>query len=191
MDKPIAGIFVGGRGARMGGRAKGLLRGPDGRTLVERLTAEIGPLAEVVLVGEAAAYAERNLEAIADDPRGIGPLGGLTALLRRAEGGTALVFACDMPWISRALVEALLRAPGEAPVVAPRRGGRWEPLCARYDASRVLPLAKKHAASGTTSLQALLDAAAAWVLPEDTYDPSDLRDWDEPSDMARFPAGSQ
>jgi molybdopterin-guanine dinucleotide biosynthesis protein A len=188
--RPLAGIFVGGKGTRMGGRAKGLLLAPDGRTLVERLRATVDPLADVVLVGDADAYAALELETLADDPAGIGPLGGLTALLRRGqrgrpgeEGGTVLAIACDMPFVSRELLEGLLFARARAPIVAPRRADRWEPLCARYDSARVLPVAEEHVRRGELSLQRLLDRLGAAPLPEDAYDPRELRDWDAPEDV--------
>jgi molybdopterin-guanine dinucleotide biosynthesis protein A len=180
----IAGIFVGGKATRMGGRAKGLLLGTDGRTLVDRLSGVLTPLvSELVLVGEASAYASAGLEAIEDEVPGIGPLGGLVGLLRRGSGRMVLALAGDMPWVSPGLIGRLLGAPEEAPIVAPRLEGRWEPLCARYDSRIVLPLALAHAAAADRSLQRLLDAAPAVPLPEGSYDPRELRDWDEPADI--------
>jgi molybdopterin-guanine dinucleotide biosynthesis protein A len=151
--------------------------------LVERLRDTVEPFADVILVGEAGAYEALELEALADEPEGIGPLGGLVALLRRAEGGTVLAIACDMPFVSPRLVEGLLLAAGEAGIVAPRLNDRWEPLCARYDAARVLPIAAEHARLGQKSLQRLLDALGAMPLPEAAYHPRELRDWDEPEDI--------
>ena len=180
----VAGIFVGGAGARMGGMAKGLLVSPGGETLIERwravLTeAGVGP---VLLVGRHPAYAAvAGLEALDDEPPGIGPLGGLVALLRRAGEGTALALACDMPFVSRELVERLVAAP-PAPVVAPRREGRWEPLCARYDAPRVLPLAMRAAAGPRHGLGRVLDAAGAVELPLAPGEAAQLDDWDSPAD---------
>jgi molybdopterin-guanine dinucleotide biosynthesis protein A len=180
----VAGIFVGGPGSRMGGVPKGLLRGPDGVTLVERWRALLDALGvEVVLVGSAGPYASTGLPALADEPAGIGPLGGLVALLRRAGPRTALALACDMPFVSRGLVERLLGAPTGPSVVAPRRDGLWEPLCARYDAARVLPAAAAHAASPYHSLQRLLESVGAAELPLGPGDREDLRDWDTPDDV--------
>jgi molybdopterin-guanine dinucleotide biosynthesis protein A len=180
----LAGIFVGGPGRRMGGRPKGLLEGPGGVTLVERWRALLGGLGvEVVLVGDAAAYAGMGLPALADEPAGVGPLGGLVALLRRAADRPALAVACDMPFVSQALVARLLAAPGAASIVAPRRDGRWEPLCARYDPARVLPLAVARAASPYHSLQRLLEDAGAAPLPLAPHEAAELRDWDSPDDV--------
>ncbi len=182
MTPLVAGIFVGGAGRRMGGRPKGLLRAPDGETIVARwrgLLADAG--AEVVLVGRGEAYAPLGLERVRDEPEGIGPLGGLVALLRRARGGRAIAVACDMPHVSRALVGRLVDAP-DAAAVAPEREGRWEPLFARYDAARVLPVAEALVASGRRALQALLDQAGATALGLTEGEARELRDWDTPQD---------
>jgi molybdopterin-guanine dinucleotide biosynthesis protein A len=182
--KAVAGVFVGGAAVRMGGLPKGLLRGPDGATLVERWRAMLEELGlAVVLVGEADAYEHLGLPMLTDEPPGVGPLGGLVALLRHAGDVPALAFACDMPFVSRALVERLLAAPPHASIVAPRRDARWEPLCARYDPARVLPLALARAASSHHSLQPLLDDAGAAALPLLPHEDAELRDWDSPADV--------
>jgi molybdopterin-guanine dinucleotide biosynthesis protein A len=188
----VAGIFVGGAATRMGGQAKGLMRASDGRTIVDRwlaILAAAGVL-DVVLVGSHPAYAGLGLAAIHDEPPGIGPLGGLASLLRRAGDGRAIAVACDMPFVSSALVERLLVAPA-APVVAPRRDGRWEPLCARYDAARVLPFAIRRAGSRDHSLQRLLDDSGASELPIAPHEANELRDWDAPEDLLQSPVVSE
>lgn len=183
MSGLLAGVFVGGRGARMGGRPKGLLSTPDGVTLVERLRAllmETG--AEVVLVGASDAYASLRLETIADEPRGVGPLGGLAGLLRRARGAPTLALACDLPYVSAGLLARLVSA-APAPVVAPKRDGRWEPLCARYDPAQVQPVVERMLAARRHALQAVLDEAGAVALPLSADEALELRDWDVPEDV--------
>jgi molybdopterin-guanine dinucleotide biosynthesis protein A len=171
----------------MGGRAKGLLSLPDGVTLVERWRAMLVSMGvSVVLVGEGAPYVGLGLPMLHDEPRGVGPLGGLVALLRHAGTHAALALACDMPFVPRALVERLLAVADDAPIVAPRRDDRWEPLCARYDPARVLPLAIARVASTNRSLQRLLDDAGAAELRLSPDEGVLLRDWDWPEDvMAR------
>jgi molybdopterin-guanine dinucleotide biosynthesis protein A len=182
----LAGVFVGGPARRMGGRAKGLLVGPDGATIVGRWQTLLEALGvPLVLVGGGDAYAGLGLQRVEDEPQGIGPLGGLVALLRRAGAQPALALACDMPFVSRGLLERLLAAPSGAPVVAPRREGKWEPLCARYDPVRVLPLALARVASPYRSLQRLLDDAPATELPLSAAEAGELCDWDSPDDVLR------
>jgi molybdopterin-guanine dinucleotide biosynthesis protein A len=185
MTRPIAGIFVGGAAQRMGGAPKGLLEAPGGGTLISRCRSVllVAGAVDVVLVGRNAAYADVGLEVLDDAHRGVGPLGGLVTLLRRAGARPTLALACDMPFVSPELVTRLLAAPLAA-VVAPRRAGRWEPLCARYDPVRVLPLAEARAASGDHSLQRLLDAVGAVELAPEASDAHELRDWDTPEDMS-------
>jgi molybdopterin-guanine dinucleotide biosynthesis protein A len=179
----LAGLFVGGRGARLGGAAKGLLTAPGGGTLLARWLAVLhGAGVEVVLVGRHEAYASAGLEVLDDDPPGIGPLGGLVALLKRARDGQALALACDMPFVSGALIGRLIAAP-PAVVVAPRRDGHWEPLCARYDAPAALPHALRRVAAGEHALQPLLDESGALPLAVDAAEARELHDWDAPGDL--------
>ena len=179
----VAGIFVGGRGERMGGAAKGLLAGPDGRPIAERMRDMLqGMGLDVVLVGKDPRYDSLGLPAVEDEPGGIGPLGGLIGLLHYAGEKVAVAIACDMPFIDAPLVGKLLSAP-EATIVAPRRGGVWEPLFARYDAQGVLPTARERASGGHHSLQKLLAALETRELPLPEPDWAKLRDWDSPADI--------
>jgi molybdopterin-guanine dinucleotide biosynthesis protein A len=179
----LAGVFVGGAATRMGGVPKGLLRTAGGATLVERwrglLEAEG---ARVVLVGSGGAYRAAGLRALDDEPAGVGPIGGLVALLRAAGDGAAIAVACDMPFVTPALLHRLVEAPA-APAVAPRREGKWEPLFARYDAARVLPVALAHVGAGRRALHALLYDVGAAELPLSADEAEQLRDWDSPGDV--------
>lgn len=171
----IGGIFIGGRGTRMGGVAKGLLEAPEGGSLVQRWATLFRALSiEPVLVGEHEAYANLELPKIADAVKDIGPLGGLLSLLTR---GPAIAVACDMPFVSERLLAKLASFPSDRPIVAPKRDGRWEPLFARYDAG-ALATARSNASAGRHSLQALLDAAGAEELPLDPSEAAQLEDWD-------------
>jgi molybdopterin-guanine dinucleotide biosynthesis protein A len=171
----IAGIFVGGAGKRMGG---------CGGTIVERWLAVLRSVGvdRVVLVGRSQAYAPMGLETIDDAPSGVGPLGGLCALLQRAGDARALALACDMPFVTGPLIERLLAAPN-APIVAPRRGDLWEPLFAKYDPMLVLPLAVARVAATRYSLQGLLEEAGAVELPIHPGEADQLRDWDTIEDL--------
>jgi molybdopterin-guanine dinucleotide biosynthesis protein A len=185
MSTLVAGVFVGGGGTRMGGLPKGLLRTSDGVTLVERMRGLlVAAGAEVVLVGASDAYASMGLESVPDEPRGVGPLGGLASLLRRAGGAPTLALACDLPYVSATLLARLVSAP-PAPIVAPKRDGRWEPLCARYDPAQVLPVIDRLLVARRHALQAVLDEARAVALPLSDAETLELHDWDVPSDVPR------
>lgn len=193
---PLAiAIFVGGRGLRMGGVAKANLKVADGRTILERTLAccteasrsAFGVSAPIWLVGESSAYAAHQLPCIADDPAGVGPIGGLRALLRQLPPArSALALAGDMPLITAELLARLHRETPGAAALAPRDAeGRWQPLFARYQAGRVLPEIDAALAAGKTSLQHLFArlGAEARVLALSEMEQSCLHDWDRPGDM--------
>jgi molybdopterin-guanine dinucleotide biosynthesis protein A len=186
----IVGIFVGGSASRMGGAAKGLLPAPDtGEALVlrsERLVRELGHLPVLVGAGSAYQAALPSLTQLPDQPQGVGPLGGLSALLRHAGEAPAIALACDMPHISAALLARISAYPSDAVVVAARgQAGFWEPLCARYDSPRVLPALAQALDEGVRSFQALLRRlpVAELLLSEDER--RALTDWDAPEDIGR------
>src|SRR5262245_57454884 len=149
MNKLLVGVFVGGRAVRLGGAAKGLLRAPGtNEPLVSRLarvTREAIPDSEFVLVGDAHDYAELGYASIADEPRGVGPLGALIALLSHAEqrGRDAIALAADLPFVSRELVTRLAEHSPESAAVAPLVDGIWHPLFARYESGRSLVAARR------------------------------------------------
>jgi molybdopterin-guanine dinucleotide biosynthesis protein A len=185
----LVGLFVGGAARRMGGAPKGLIRpGPDSQTILARqvqLALELG--AEPVLVGRATDYARAfpTLRALADEPAGIGPLGGLRALCLLAHEGPFLALACDMPYVDAELLRRLMRTQPSAAALAPRGdGGFWEPLCARYHAARVLPAIELALQAGELSLQRILSRVGAVELPLSEAERRGLIDWDAPRDLA-------
>lgn len=170
----------------MGGVPKGLLPAPEGGTLVQRWAGLFAGLGiPVVLVGSGDAYAAVGIERIDDAVPGIGPLGGLIALLERAASGHVIAVGCDMPYVSPSLLAKLARHPSQATALAPRQGNTWEPLFARFHAPDALHAARDHAHRGVQSLQALLDALAAEALPLDARESAELRDWDTPEDLRK------
>ncbi|HEY6080172.1 MAG TPA: NTP transferase domain-containing protein [Polyangiaceae bacterium] len=189
---PLVGLFVGGQGTRMGGVAKGLLKLPgSGQSLLERLLGEVRqalPGAQPVLVGSATAYAALGLEAVPDRPAGVGPLGGLIALLAHAQArgdSQVLALACDLPRLDAALIGRLVGADAAASAVVTAQGNVRNPLVARYAVEPASAAAASALAAGKRSLQAVLDrlqpppTSLALSAEEEAL----LDDWDTPSDM--------
>lgn len=183
---PLLAIFVGGASSRMGGIPKGLLPTADGRSIVERwrdLATQLD--LRSVLVGDARAYVHLEMDSVDDEVAGAGPLAGLCGALRARADAQIIAVACDMPFVTAALLRRLAFSESDAaapPILAPRRDGRYEPLFARYDRARVLPLAERQLAGGDRSLQKLLRDAGVrdFVLSEDEWPL--LADWDQPAD---------
>jgi molybdopterin-guanine dinucleotide biosynthesis protein A len=185
---PLVGIFVGGQGRRMGNLPKGLLLSRDtGEPLVSRLVRIVSELGyEPALVGRAEPYRALHpeLPTIPDAPADVGPLGGLAGLLRAAAGRRAIALACDMPFVSPALIARLATDLPGAAVLAPRgSAGLWEPLCARYAAAEVAPHCALALARGVRSFQRLFELLAPVELCLDAGERSLLKDWDRPEDV--------
>lgn len=187
----VVGIFVGGTGSRLGGVTKGLLTSPESgepiAARLARLCRECAPQSEVLLVGRAAAYEELHLPALADAPEGLGPIGGLRALLLHArERGArcALALACDLPFLDHAtLSELLAAAPRGARV--PRVEGRLQPLAAAYAPETALKAVDAALAAKRQALMAVLDEIGSGldVLELAGHAGNALRDWDRPEDL--------
>ncbi len=180
-------ILVGGAGRRMGGVAKGTLPSPDdpSETLVAR-AARVGRAAglrEVVLVGDARAYARLGLPTIADRPGIEGPLAGLAAMVDRGRAPFVLL-ACDMPAVDAALLARVREGSPEAAVRAAReRDGRWQPLCAWYTPARVGPALDRALGAGVRSFQRLFDELPCEELGLTEEERRRLEDWDRPEDV--------
>jgi molybdopterin-guanine dinucleotide biosynthesis protein A len=193
MNDFVVGVFVGGRATRLGGLAKGLLRAPDtDEPLVSRLariSREAFPKSEFVLVGDARAYEELGFASIADDPKGVGPIGALIALLDHAQrlGRDSIALAADLPFVTRDLVARLAEHAPESAAVAPRVDGIWQPLFARYESERTIVAARATLAEGHRALHRVLTrlGAAAAELPFTPDETALLADWDTPEDVDR------
>jgi molybdopterin-guanine dinucleotide biosynthesis protein A len=191
--KALVGIFVGGRASRMGGVPKGLLPSPDGGDPIvvrlARITREALPDAEIVLVGDAPAYGSLGLPVLRDEPPGQGPLGGLSALLQagRERGRECIAMAGDLPFVTRDLVMHLATHAPDAPAVAPRVEGIWQPLFARYSPPACEPLVKTMLSQRRLAPWRLLEALGerAEALPLDGATIGRLADWDTPEDAKR------
>lgn len=131
-------MLAGGANRRYEGRPKAL-ESVGGCRIADRVVnAMRQAVNRVVLVAnDAATFAVLGLETRPDVRPGLGALGGIHAAVHwaRDEGYRgALVTACDMPFLSPPLLEALIADAGTDEVVAPASASRrgLEPLCAYY-----------------------------------------------------------
>lgn len=188
--RPLVGVLVGGRAIRFSGERKGNLLLRDGGTVLSRFIGECRralPGVELLLVGASHGYEALGLSSIADEPPDVGPLGGISALLRfaRATGrSNALAFACDMPYVEATLIARLAHTAPEALAVAPRAGELWNALAARYSVA-ALPELEATLARGERAVQRFLArlgprAVELELLPGEL---ETLADWDRPEDV--------
>jgi len=136
MDAPspdlAAFILAGGKSTRMG--ADKAFVTLDGRTLLARaldLARSVTP--DVRIVGDPAKFVA-FAPVVEDVFRGCGPLGGIHAALRASQTELNLILAVDVPFVSPALLEYLIKRARDssATVTVAQAGGNWQPLCAVY-----------------------------------------------------------
>jgi molybdopterin-guanine dinucleotide biosynthesis protein A len=139
-----AAILAGGRARRFGGRDKSALI-VEGRPILHRQIAELTTLTNDILIvgGPARSPVPRPARLIADQFPGRGPLAGLHAALREAQGDATIVIACDMPYVSAPLLGHLLALTRAADAVVPRTERGYHPLCAAYTPACLAPAAAR------------------------------------------------
>jgi len=113
---------VGGKGSRLGGVRKADLPFA-GMALVDVVRAQlkaVGIFEDVFTVGSGGDV---------EDAQGfVGPAAGVVAACEKVSSGWLFVCACDMPFVSPALVKGLLDSAGKAEGVLPHWRAGYEPL---------------------------------------------------------------
>jgi molybdopterin-guanine dinucleotide biosynthesis protein A len=168
-----AAILAGGRATRFGGRDKSALV-VDGRTILDRQIAALGPLTgDLLIVGGDAApgVAARRIDDIVP---GCGPLGGLHAALTAARGDALFLVACDMPYVTAAFVDYLFSLAAGADAVVPRSERGYHPLCAVYTRACLEPAAAR-LADRRLKMRELVDGVRARIVPAE-----DIRRFGDP-----------
>ncbi|HEU0014662.1 MAG TPA: molybdopterin-guanine dinucleotide biosynthesis protein B [Longimicrobium sp.] len=168
---PLGAILAGGAGSRFGGQKA--LATVGGRRIVERVRDALAAVVpEVVLiVNEPDLFAHLHLPTRGDEVRGMGPLAGIAAALRRAREtgrGGALCVAADMPLVNARVLRMIADrgSAGDAESVAPESGGRRgvEPLCAWYSLA-CLPVIERMLAAGEGAAHLLLERVRTERIP--------------------------
>jgi molybdopterin-guanine dinucleotide biosynthesis protein A len=166
---PLGAVLSGGRSSRMG-HDKALAHVGDA-TMAEHVAAALRAVCDpVVTVGRSEPVAD--MEAF-PDPGGRyqGPLAGLVAALRQAEGGWVALVAVDQPWVDPTTISRLADRADRLPIV-PVDDGVRQTTCALYPAA-VLEEAEEELEAGG-SIQTLLDRVAFDPVVEDEW-----RSWGE------------
>jgi len=148
-------ILAGGESRRMGQDKANLLLGE--RTLLQSVVNTLQPLFAEVIVSVRQTRHEIDLPQVCDDPLHTGPLAGLVAGLERINTPWLFALACDMPFITPAVIEYLAQQRADCQAVVPMVICYPQPLAAFYAVS-CLPLARDCLnGSGKHSLRELLE----------------------------------
>lgn len=176
----IAGlILTGGRSTRMGLDKPTLMLA--GQRMWHWAANALRPLVDAIfLVGAIDGLtADAPVSIIADNPSGLGPLGGLATGLERSGKTHHLVVAVDYPLVRPELLQLLLRrAPGHLAVCG-RSGLYLEPLVGYYH-SDCAAAARAMLAEGELRTHLLFKRVASLILNEEEYEQVD------PNRMSQF-----
>ena len=126
-------VLAGGAARRLGGTDKPALR-VGGATLLDRVLDACAGAVTTVVVGPRRPTA-RPVVWTREDPPGGGPLPALAAGLDLTSAGRVLVFAADLPFLTRTASRALLHAAEDDGALFTDPGGREQPLAAAYRSS--------------------------------------------------------
>lgn len=164
LERSTLAILAGGGGTRLGGVAKGLLE-LEGRSILSRLLELRPAFAEVLLVAnDPRPYAAFGLRTVADVVPGCGAPGGVQAALAFARTDRVFAVACDMPFVTRAALEALATHGEGAPLACFEVAGRLEPLLGSYETRLAAEWARR--LPQRPSFRVLFEALGGRILPE-------------------------
>lgn len=165
-------VLTGGASRRMG-EDKALVE-VAGRPMAARVVAALrdaGCTTVVAIGGDPRRGDALGAELLPDLWPGEGPLGGILTAIEWAAGAPVVVVACDLPWLSPAVVRTLVdeasRPGGHAHAVVAQTD-RQEPLCALWwpSAGSVVAAAFREGERSVSRMLDQLDLRRCAVAPE-------------------------
>jgi molybdopterin-guanine dinucleotide biosynthesis protein A len=160
-----AAILAGGASSRMG--ANKALMNMHGEPLIARVAKALTAsrfIDEVLLIANAPQeYASLKLPVYSDVKSGMGPLGGIYTALHYSQSSHVLVAACDLPFVTSALVDYLCQHGVNHDVFALESEKGVEPLCAVY-AKACLPVIEKQLQENKLKVSDFYPAVEAKVM---------------------------
>lgn len=174
-------VLAGGRGRRLGGVPKGLIRLGNGETIVERLLRLArGPA--ILSANHPEWYERLDVPVVGDLVPDKGAPGGVVTGLAMAGTEWVFVVACDMPFVSRELLESLeRRVHAGVDALCFTREGQLEPLCGLYRRALVHDWAPR--LDGNPSLRALITSSRYETL--EASEPERLISLNSPEDLEK------
>lgn len=167
-------ILAGGHGTRLGGVDKAAVD-LNGRSILEHQLAALGPLAREILVvaNDDRRVGDPRLTVVYDPDPHAGVLPALLAALEAATSDLMLLVACDMPFVSRRLVEHLIELAADYDAVVPRVDGYEQVMHAVYRVEPCRAAVKSALEQGRRRMIAFLDDVRTLMVDE-----SDIRPYD-------------
>ncbi|MFC2002915.1 molybdenum cofactor guanylyltransferase [Chloroflexota bacterium] len=152
-------VLAGGKGLRLG-RNKAL-ETVNSSSLLQRVVSQLSFLNSDIIIVAAAKQSfpgltgYSKLRIVVDAYPGKGPLVGICTGLAASDSFYNLVVACDMPFLSQALLQYMIQVTDNFDLVVPRLGRMVEPLHAIYSKNCSAP-AEGLLSQGNRSVHQLL-----------------------------------
>ena len=186
-DRNIKGIVLaGGKSSRFG--ADKAMAKLGGITLLERAVNLLKDLEldSVIVAGGLKDYSFLNCRIEKDIFPDQGPLGGFYTACRIFEDSPLLVLTCDMPGVTPAVLETLLRHHEKKHFITVFNGfgGGYQPFPGIYE-SRFLNLAFTHIQQGQLSMHDFLSAVGRVHSIQPDFEQHVLMNVNEPADLRR------
>ena len=143
MYKDVTGIILsGGKSSRMGTN-KSLLKIGD-NTVIEIMVRLMKSLFQNVIISTNSEeeYSFLDCPMVADIHRNAGPLAGIHSTLLKSTTEKNFIISCDVPLMSREMIEYFVEYKTEEPILISRAAGYLQPLVGIYK-KRLLPLIEK------------------------------------------------
>lgn len=115
------------------GTDKGLLP-VDGKNIVERAIDAMKPFVqEIIIITNGNKYDYLGYKIYNDVIKKCGPMGGIYTALSYSKTKKNFMVSCDMPFISKELVQFMIKNAIDCEIAIPLHNGKLEPLCSVYD----------------------------------------------------------
>lgn len=183
-------VLAGGKSRRMG-HDKGLMLFNGKPMIVHLLELANELVTGVYISANNSKYEALGFPLIHDEIEGIGPIGGIRTCLKRSDSQLNLVMACDIPYISKNLLQYLIHAisRGYDLIIPYFHGTESQPLCAIYH-KNMLEIIDKQIADRNYKLKNLIPKSRAKkLIIDDTldfYHPMIFNNLNELDDMERL-----
>ncbi len=157
------------------GEEKALLK-LNGVPLIELILHKIKDLTDEILVttNNPEAFEHLRVRLVADPVPGQGALRGLHTALSSACHERVLVLACDMPFIQRELIAAMISINSSDDVIIPLHDGHYEPMHAIYHRTPCLQAVESALDAGEKKLVSFFSEVHVHPLGDEfvgLYDP--------------------
>lgn len=131
INKTLA-ILAGGKSSRMNYNNKGFLIYKEDNFIQHIINAGENYKEIIILANDKKLYEKFNLRIVEDIYPGHGPISGIHSALKNSTTESVLCVACDMPLISKEVLDTLGNYSGDYEVLIPKIKSRMQPLCSIY-----------------------------------------------------------